>query len=86
MIATGIPGAVLWSADVAVAFLCGCPIVVISMLAGNLLIYVRSGSVAAVTAPVVLLGCFIAPEERTREGEFRLGGLGGGIGHLQKVG
>ncbi len=31
-------------------------------------------------------GCFIAPEERTREGEFRLGGLGGGIGHLQKVG
>src|SRR5215217_228013 len=31
-------------------------------------------------------GCFIAPEERGREGECRLGGLGGGIGHLQEVG
>src|ERR1051325_6407471 len=31
------------------------------------------------------LGCFIAPEERGREGECRLGGLGGGIGHLQAV-
>src|SRR5260221_7135640 len=31
-------------------------------------------------------GCAIVSEERTREGECRLGGLGGGIRHLQKVG
>ena len=31
-------------------------------------------------------GCCIVPEERTREGECRLGGLGGGIRHLQEVG
>src|SRR5487761_2050663 len=32
------------------------------------------------------LGCWIGPEDRARECAWRLGGLGGGIRHLQKLG
>src|SRR6266550_792358 len=44
------------------------------------------GGRLSLIAFIARFGWAIVSEERTREGECRLGGLGGGIRHLQKVG
>lgn len=63
VLATGVPGALLWSADLAAAFACGCPIALLSMAAGCVLIFIQTGSTLAVTASALwacLAACFAA--------------------------
>jgi hypothetical protein len=50
VLATGIPGVLFWSAVAAAAFSCGCPIALLSMAAGYVLVYAHTGFPLAVTS------------------------------------